>query len=100
MMPDSFFTNRKRKFEFALPDFTQEGDGFDMPDLADYMTARDAAEQLGFHVLSVYRLVREGKLKSLKVGHALFIEKTAISGYLQATEGKSKHDPSRSEISE
>jgi excisionase family DNA binding protein len=71
-----------------------------MPDLADYVTVREAAEQLGFHVLSVYRLAREGKLKSLKVGHALFIEKTAITSYQQATEGKNKHDPSRSEIND
>lgn len=66
-----------------------------MPDIADYMTPKEAAGKLGFHVLSIYRLVRDGKLESLKVGPAVMISRKSVEKYIQETGGMSKNDPRR-----
>lgn len=39
-----------------------------MPDLADLMTPKEAAETIGFNINSIYRLIESGKLEGMKVG--------------------------------
>jgi excisionase family DNA binding protein len=67
----------------------------DMPDLTDYMTTQEAAEQLGYHVEHVRRMLREGDLKGKKVGYMWFIHKPSVDEYLDKTVGLEKFDPRR-----
>jgi excisionase family DNA binding protein len=67
-----------------------------MPDLAEFMTTEQAAEKLGFTVVSVRNLVYKKKLESLRFGRALLIPKKAVEEYLEKTRGMSKNDPRRS----
>jgi excisionase family DNA binding protein len=68
-----------------------------MPDLADYMTPNEAAAKLGFHVNSIHRMAREGKLDYLKVGkRAILISRKSVELYLKETDGMDKRDPRRS----
>lgn len=66
-----------------------------MPDIADYMTTEEAAEKLGFHVISIRRLVRDGKLKGVKVGPTWLVSRKSVDEYLKSTDGMSKTDPRR-----
>lgn len=66
-----------------------------MPDLADYMTTEEAARKLVFHVISIRRMVRDGKLKGLKVGPVWLVSKASVDEYLKANKGMSKNDPRR-----
>lgn len=36
--------------------------------MSDYISAQEAAEQLGYHVKHVYRLLRENKLEGQRIG--------------------------------
>lgn len=36
--------------------------------MSDYISAKEAAAQLGYHVKHVYRLLREGKLQGQRIG--------------------------------
>lgn len=67
-----------------------------MPDLADYMTPKEAALKLGFHVNSISRMAREGKLEFIRVGQrAILVSRKSVEKYLQATQGMDKRDPRR-----
>lgn len=83
-------SSRKRKFfqdTVPIPNL--------MPDLSEYMTTKEAAETLGFTVMSIRQLVYKKKLESLRFGRSLLIPKKAIREYLEKTKGMSKHDPRR-----
>jgi excisionase family DNA binding protein len=77
---------QSRKFEFAI----------DMPDLEEFMTTEEAAEALGFNVVSVRNLVYKNKLESTRFGRSLLIPKKAVKEYLEKTKGMNKNDPRRS----
>jgi excisionase family DNA binding protein len=62
--------------------------------MPDYLTTDEVAEILGYHVKSVRRLVRDGKLGAVKKGVWL-IPREALEVYQQAIKGLSKHDPRR-----
>ncbi len=76
----------ERKYESTL----------DMPDLAEFMTTKEAAKMLNFTVASVRQLVYKKKLESLRFGRSLLIPKKAVKEYLEKTRGMSKNDPRRS----
>jgi excisionase family DNA binding protein len=67
-----------------------------MPDLAGYITTQEVAERLGFHVISVRRMIREGKLKGRKIGPVWIVSQESVDKYLKETSGMSKNDPRRS----
>lgn len=66
-----------------------------MPDLSDFYTTQQAAEKLGFTVVSVRNLIYKNKLESLRFGRSLLIPKKAVNEYLEKTKGMSKNDPRR-----
>ena len=66
-----------------------------MPDLAEFYTTQEAAEKLGFTVVSVRNLIYKKKLESLRFGRSLLIPKKAVNAYLEKTKGMSKNDPRR-----
>ena len=70
-----------------------------MPDLADYMTTKETADKLGLHVHHVRFLVREGKLKAIKAGPIWLVSRESAEHYRKATEGMSKRDPRRKDVS-
>jgi excisionase family DNA binding protein len=47
----------------------------------DYMTVKEAAEVLGFHEVSVRRLVGEGKLESRVEGTTRWIRRSSVKEY-------------------
>lgn len=66
-----------------------------MPDLKDYMTTEEAAKALGFHVVTIRKMISKKKLAFLKVGPAVMIERKSVDKYKKETEGMSKNDPRR-----
>lgn len=66
-----------------------------MPDLDEFMTTQEAAEKLGFSVVSVRNMVYQKKLEGIRFGRSLLIPKKAVKDYLDKTKGMSKHDPRR-----
>lgn len=51
--------------------------------LADYITSEDAAEDSGYHVNYIRRLLRQGKIKGRKFGNVWFIERASFQEYMQ-----------------
>ena len=79
-------------------DFTQTNSAatdITMPDLEEFMTTKEAAKKLGFHVKSVQNMVKKKTLQGVRFGHAWLISKESVSEYLKNTKGKSKNDPRR-----
>ncbi|MBM4423430.1 MAG: helix-turn-helix domain-containing protein [Chloroflexi bacterium] len=68
-----------------------------MPDLKDYMTTEEAAKALGFHVITVRQMVRDGKLEGVKLGPGWLVLRKSVTDYKKRTEGMSKNDPRRGE---
>jgi excisionase family DNA binding protein len=68
-----------------------------MPDIAEYMTVKQAADKLGFHVITVRQLVRDGKLEGTKLpgSREWLILRKSVEKYLKETDGMSKNDPRR-----
>lgn len=69
-----------------------------MPDLKDFMTTKEAADKLGFTVVSVRNLIYKKKLESIRFGRSLLIPKKAVAEYLEKTKGMSKNDPRRKKV--
>jgi hypothetical protein len=80
--------SRSRKFQSAVP----------MPDLNEFVTVQEAAEELGFNVQSIRHMYRQGTLKGRKIQRTILIYKSAIADYQDKTKGMSKNDPRRSKI--
>lgn len=67
-----------------------------MPDLAELITPRDAAGELGFNINSIYRMIETGKIEAVRVGKKQWlITRASLAKYKQEIAGKSKHDPRR-----
>lgn len=77
--------------KLKLPSFSPRP----MPDTKDYMTVAEAAHTLNFHPVSVRRLIKSGKLKSIKVGYATMILRASVAMYKTETDSMSKNDPRR-----
>ena len=80
---------RMRRFAFgsSLPKL--------MPDLNEFMTAKEAAQELDFTVQGIRKLVRNSKLEALSVGRMYLISKKSIKEYIDKTSGMGKNDPTR-----
>ena len=74
---------------------TNPQQNYAMPDLAEFLTTKQAAEKLGFTVVSVRNLIYKKKLISRRFGRSLLIPKKAVKEYLEKTKGMSKNDPRR-----
>lgn len=87
-------TPRKRKFALELntPNL--------MPDLAEYMTVKEAAEQLSYTVQGIRRLVKISKLDAVAVGRMYLVSRQSVKIYLDKTQGLSKNDPTRGKTDE
>lgn len=68
-----------------------------MPNLQGYCTTTEAAQELGFHVNHIRRMVKRGDLQTMRVGQMLFISLTSIKQYKDKTKGFDKHSPLKRE---
>ncbi|MDQ3007370.1 MAG: helix-turn-helix domain-containing protein [Chloroflexota bacterium] len=66
-----------------------------MPDLAEFMTTREAAKKLGFHVKTIPGMMRDNELDGLRFGRAWLVSRKAVEEYLKKTKGMNKNDPRR-----
>ena len=66
-----------------------------MPDLAEYMTTKEAAEKLGFHVKSIQNMVKSNTLLGIRFGRAWLVSRKSVQDYFENTKGMSKNDPRR-----
>ena len=68
-----------------------------MPDLSGYVTTDEAAQELGFHVNHIRRMVRRGDLKIKRVGRMIFVSLESIQAYKESTKDFDKHSPLKRE---
>ena len=61
--------------------------------MPDYLTANEVAEELDYHVKSVRRIIRRGKLQADKKAGVWLIPRESLEEYRQKIRGRSKHDP-------
>jgi excisionase family DNA binding protein len=66
-----------------------------MPDLAEFMTTKEAAVKLGFHVKRIPTMVRNNTLEGIRFGRVWLVSKKSIQEYIDKTQGMSKNDPRR-----
>ena len=66
-----------------------------MPDLAEFMTTKEAAKKLGFHVKTIPGMMRDKELEGVRFGRAWLVSKKSVQEYLDKTKGMSKNDPRR-----
>lgn len=66
-----------------------------MPDLAEFMTTKEAAKALGFHVKTIPLMVRNKTLEGVRFGRVWLVSRKSVLEYLKKTEGMSKNDPRR-----
>jgi excisionase family DNA binding protein len=66
-----------------------------MPDLNEFMTTREAAKTLGFHVKTIPMMLRNKRLDGIRFGRSWLVSKKSVDEYLKSTKGMSKNDPRR-----
>ncbi len=66
-----------------------------MPDLAEFMTVKEAAQELGFSVRGIQNLIKKSKLEALLVGRMYLVSRKSVREYLDQTRGMNKNDPTR-----
>jgi excisionase family DNA binding protein len=71
-----------------------------MPDLADFMTTKEASQELGFTVPGVHKLIKRLQLESLAVGKIMLVSRASVKAYIEQTKGMSKNDPTRGKPSQ
>ena len=54
--------------------------------LADYITAEEAAEQSGYHVNYIRRLMRMGRITGRKAGLMWWVDRESLRAYLAKVE--------------
>lgn len=62
------------------------GDNKNGINLADYITTEEAAEQSGYHVNYIRRLMRQGKITGRKAGLMWWVERESLRAYLAKVE--------------
>ena len=77
--------------------FTKNKKNDAMPDLTNFITTDEAAQELGFHVNHIRRMVRRGDLTIKRVGRMIFISSESIKVYKDKTKGFDKHSPLKRE---
>lgn len=71
-----------------------------MPDIALFMTTKEAAEKLGFHVKTIPGMMRDKELDGIRFGRAWLVSRKSVQDYLKKTKGMSKNDPRRKALKE
>jgi excisionase family DNA binding protein len=66
-----------------------------MPDLNEFISTKEAAEKLKYHVEHVRRMRREGSIEGVKIGQTWLVRRTALDGYMKRTVQMAKQDPRR-----
>ena len=69
----------------------------EVANLADYVTADEAAEIAGYHVNYIRRLMRAHKIKGRKAGLVWLIERESLHAYMERIQalGPQKFTPDR-----
>ena len=55
------------------------------PRSGDFLTASEAAARMRVSKMTVYRLIRAGKLPAVQIGKAYRVRESDLEGYLQAS---------------
>ena len=63
-----------------------------MPDLEEFMTTKEAAEKLGFHVKSIPKMLRDNILEGERFGRAWLVSRKSVDEYLKKTREVGKRD--------
>ena len=71
-----------------------------MPDIADYMTTKEAADELGFTTRGIHMLIKKEKLGAVSVGRMYLVSRKSVKDYLDKTKGMGKNDPTRGKLIE
>ena len=71
-----------------------------MPDLAEYMTAKEAAQELGYTARGIHMLIKKDKLEAVFLGRMYLVSKKSVRAYLEKTQGMNKNDPTRGKTAE
>ncbi len=66
-----------------------------MPDLAEFMTTKEAAKELGFHVKRIPTMVRNKTIDGIRFGRSWLVSRKSVQDYIEKTKGMSKNDPRR-----
>ena len=67
-----------------------------MPDLAEFMTTKEAADYLGYHIGSIQTMLRTGKLAGQRMGGKIWlVSRKSVEAYKKEIDGMSKNDPRR-----
>lgn len=69
-----------------------------MPDLNEFMTTKEAADKLGFHVKTIPGMMRERELDGVRFGRAWLVSRKSVEDYLKKTKGMNKNDPRRKSL--
>ena len=56
----------------------------DTHNLEQIMTLREVAKYLGLHVMTVYKLTREGRVPAAKIGGQWRFKRDVLDGWLEA----------------
>lgn len=84
----------------TMPTTTAVYQSDSMPDLADYMTVKDASEALNLHPETIRALLRDKTLDGIKEGLMWLVSKKSLENYRKKTEGLDKYDPRRKELAQ
>lgn len=53
-----------------------------------YLTILDVAKALGVHVTSIYRLLNLGRVESIRVGRARYVNRASVIAYYKGIDEK------------
>ncbi|HKI53429.1 MAG TPA: helix-turn-helix domain-containing protein [Anaerolineales bacterium] len=74
---------------------TKQARSNNMPDLSEFISTKDAAKKLGFHVKTIPMMLRNKTLDGVKFGRAWLVSKKSVAEYLKRTKDMEKNDPRR-----
>jgi hypothetical protein len=66
-----------------------------MPDLSEFLTTRRDAKKLGCNVRSIPHMLKNGTLRSIRVGPIWLVTSRSVKEYRRRARGLSKNDPLR-----
>ena len=52
--------------------------------MTDWMSTREAAQEMGITVRTLYRLIDEGKVRAYQIGRVIKLRNEDITGYLES----------------
>ncbi len=81
--------------DFTLPNNTFNNDEI-MPDLDEFMTTKEAAEKLGFHVKTIPGMMKDKELDGIRFGRTWLVSRKSVDDYGQS---EGYVEPSSSESS-